>query len=204
MGLRDRLKKIKNRSGSNTPSNGTNTPKIEYYKPGEEPKLKYRGKIDKEHSDKLHAFSFSDAWSRRKSTHSDHHGTMSPGGTYLAQSRATSFVASLRKKSVASHSESETDATRERDLRRKSLVAQPDTATVKENDVDDTNIANAGVSRPQTATGKPPDANSGNNTNLNATETSLEKTETIIPTHDAPFSTDELQKALSRATIAAH
>ena len=129
---------------------------------------------------------------------------MSPGGTYLAQSRATSFVASLRKKSVASHSESETDATRERDLRRKSLIAQPDTATVKENEVDDTNIANAGVSRPQTATGKPPDAISGNNTNLNATETSLEKTETIIPTHDAPFSTDELQKALSRATIAAH
>jgi hypothetical protein len=157
MGLRDRLKKIKNRSGSNTPSNGTSTPKIEYYKPGEEPKLKY-----------------------------------------------TSFVASLRKKSVASHSGSETDATRDRDVRRKSLAAQPDTATLKENEVDDTNIANTGVSRPQTATGKPPDAISGNSNNLNAADTSLEKTETVIPTHDAPFSTDELQKALSRATIAAH
>ena len=107
---------------------------------------------------------------------------------------------------MASHSGSETDATRDRDVRRKSLAAQPDTTTVEENDVDDTNIANTGISRPQTATGKPPDAISGNYTNVNdnADDISLEKTETIIPTHDAPFSTGELQKALSRATIAAH
>jgi hypothetical protein len=142
MGLRDRFKKMKNRSGSSTP--GSQTPKIEFYKPGEEPKPKYSGKISKEHTDKLHAFSFSDAWSRRHSQISIS-GTMSPGGT-MAQSRAPSIVGSLkaRKRSVASHSGSDTDGGR-----RKSLNVEPETipATVRENEDDDTNVRNAGGRR---------------------------------------------------------
>lgn len=194
MGLRDRLKKIKN-----TPS-GTSTPKIEYYKPGEEPKPKYRGKIDKEHADKLHSFSFSDAWSRRKSTVSEGHGTMSPGGT-MAQSRATSFIGSLRKKSVASGNGSDRDS---RDLRRKSTAAQPETATVKENEVDDTRLANAITSRPQTANGKPPTSIAAPAGPAGANKMPLERTATtgtLSPTHDTPFSSEELERALSRATI---
>ena len=200
MGLRDRLKKIKNRSGSNTPS-GNSTPKIEYYKPGEEPKPKYRGKIDKEHSDKLQAFTFSDAWNRRKSNFSDGHGTMSPGGT-MAQSRATSFIGSLRRKSVASASGSDRDRDN-KDMRRKSTAAPPETATVKENEVDDTNVANAGLSRPQTANAKQLELTTVP-TEHDTNGVALEKTATnggLSPTHDTPFSTEELEKALTRVTI---
>ena len=190
---------MKKRSGS-TATSGTTTPKIEYYKPGEEPRPKYRGTVSKEHTEKLQSFSFSDAWkdkeSGRKSSASSVHGLMSPGGT-VAQSRATSFVASLRKKSIASGSESDTDG---RDARRKSVAIQPETGTVKENPLDDTNVTNAGgPSRPQTAAGKPPDP-------ANTSGVPLEKTATngeIIPPHNVPFSSEELQKALSRATIEA-
>lgn len=116
----------------------------------------------------------------------------------MAQSRATS----LRKKSVASHSGSDTDG-RDRDMRRKSLAAQPETATVQESEVDDTNVANTGLSRPQTAKAEPPDAGSSGTVN----GAPLEQTEKVVmrgeldSAHDSPFSTDELQKALTRATI---
>lgn len=121
----------------------------------------------------------------------------------MAQSRATSFVGSLRKKSIASHSGSDTDG-RDRDMRRKSLAAPPETATVQENDIDDTNVANAGLSRPQTAKGEPPDVL----LNGHANGAPLEQSETVTqnginPAHDAPFSTDGLEKALSRATVEA-
>jgi hypothetical protein len=118
----------------------------------------------------------------------------------MAQSRATS----LRKKSVASHSGSDTDG-RDRDTRRKSLAAQPDTATVQESEVDDTNVANTGLSRPQTAKAKPPDAVSSGTVH----GAPLDQTEMVVThgevgsTHDSPFSTEELQKALTRATIEA-
>jgi hypothetical protein len=208
MGLRDRFKKMKNRSGSSTP--GSQTPKIEYYKPGEEPKLKYGGKIFKEHNDKLHAFSFSDAWSRGRSQVSIT-GTMSPGGT-MAQSRATSIVGSLkgRKRSVASYSGSDTD------VRRKSLGVEPETipATVKENEDDDTNVQNAGgLSRPQTSGGKPaellahaPTTHAQPEPPGNANGAPLENTATngrLSPTHDVPFSTEELERAMSCATMEA-
>jgi hypothetical protein len=196
MGLRDRLKKMKNRTNSTSTSSSPR-------KASPEPPLKYRGKISKEHTDKLHAFSFSDAWSRRRSTHSAH-GTMSPGGT-MAQSRAASFVGSLRKKSIASHSGSDTDG-RDRDMRRKSLAAPPETATVQENDIDDTNVANTGLSRPQTAKGEPPDVLLNGHREANGAP--LEQTETVKhngvnSTHDSPFSTEELEKALTSPTIEA-
>lgn len=63
------------------------------YKPGEVmPKPKYRAAYNKEHQDKLSAFSFGDAWKRRKSDQSQY----SPRG-----SRLPSVVGSLRRMSVA-------------------------------------------------------------------------------------------------------
>ena len=127
---------------------------------------------------------------------------MSPGGT-LAQSRATSIIGSLRKKSVASGNGSDRDS---KDLRRKSTAAQPETATVKENEVDDTSVTNAGLSRPQTANGKPHRLTAAPAGPASANEMPLEKTATtgtLIPTHDTPFSSEELEKALSRASIGA-
>lgn len=68
------------------------------YKPGEiMPKPKYRAAYNKEHQDKLSAFSFGDAWKRRKSDQSQY----SPRG-----SRLPSVVGSLRRMSLATGSRS--------------------------------------------------------------------------------------------------
>lgn len=64
------------------------------YKPGEiMPRPKYRAPYNKAHQDKLSAFSFGEAWTRRKSDHSQY----SPMG-----SRLTSAVGSLKRKSFMS------------------------------------------------------------------------------------------------------
>lgn len=82
---------------SSTSSRKEKKQKREYpdnvYKPGElMPKPKYRAVYNKEHQDKLSAFSFGDAWKRRKSDQSQY----SPMG-----SRLPSAVGSLRRLSVA-------------------------------------------------------------------------------------------------------
>jgi hypothetical protein len=80
---------------------------IEYYKPSEIPRSKYRGKVDPEHAASLQAFSLADAFSgapRRSSAALS--GTFSPGGTKsqsAAQSRVHSRVPS-RRPSIHEHS----------------------------------------------------------------------------------------------------
>lgn len=97
MGVREKMKKAfgGKKSGDNSPS-GTGTPGIpgvEYYKPGQVPKSKYRGKWDQDHQDKLHAFSFAAAFrSRRGSGHS----VYSPSGR-KAQSRRPSYFSKISK-----------------------------------------------------------------------------------------------------------
>lgn len=81
---------------SSTSSRKEKKQKREYpdnvYKPGEVmPKPKYRAAYNKEHQDKLSAFSFGDAWKRRKSDQSQY----SPMG-----SRLPSVVGSLRRMSL--------------------------------------------------------------------------------------------------------
>jgi hypothetical protein len=110
MGVREKMKKAfgGRKSGGNSPSDA-GTPKIpgvEYYKPGQVPKSKYRGKWDQDHQDKLHAFSFAAAFkSRRGSGHSIY----SPSGRKAQSRRASSFSkqsrsdvdgTSLRRKST--------------------------------------------------------------------------------------------------------
>jgi hypothetical protein len=114
MGLRVKLRKTfssstnkKNSTSSQTGPNGEtlymHRTDIEYYKPNEIPKSKYRGRVDPEHQATLQAFSLSDAFStdRRRSSVALS-GTFSPGGTN-AQSAAHSRVAS-RRPSVHEHS----------------------------------------------------------------------------------------------------
>ena len=97
MGVREKMKKAfgGKKSGDNSPSDD-GTPKIpgvEYYKPGEIPKSKYRGKWDQDHQDKLHAFSFAAAFrSRRGSEYSSY----SPSGM-KAQSRRASHFSKISK-----------------------------------------------------------------------------------------------------------
>lgn len=55
------------------------------YKPGETPASKYRGPNNQAHQDKLSAFSFGSAWSRRKSDQSEY----SPMGSKLPSRRGS-------------------------------------------------------------------------------------------------------------------
>ena len=111
MAIRERLRKTfkKNKdsssSGGSTPSTSsdpshyTGRTDIEYYKPNEIPKSKYRGKVDPEHKAGLDAYSFADAFStvRRKSSQALS-GIMSPGGT-KSQSRRASCFSNMSKAS---------------------------------------------------------------------------------------------------------
>src|ERR1700728_2448646 len=110
MGVREKMKKAfgGKKSGDNSPNDaGTpGIPGVEYYKPGQVPKSKYRGKWDQDHQDKLHAFSFAAAFRSRKGSG---HSLYSPSGR-KAQSRRASYFskksksdaddASLRRKST--------------------------------------------------------------------------------------------------------
>jgi hypothetical protein len=100
MGVREKMKKAfgGKKSGDNSPSDaGTpRIPGVEYYKPGEIPSSKYRGKWDQAHQDKLHAFSFAAAFrSRRGSGYSSY----SPSGL-KAQSRRASHISRKSKSDV--------------------------------------------------------------------------------------------------------
>lgn len=78
--------------GDSLSTTSTNESNHDVYQPGETmPPPKYRRPPQKEHKDKLEAFSFADAW-RKRSFQSSH----SPGGT-RASSRRASFLSTGRK-----------------------------------------------------------------------------------------------------------
>ena len=91
MGVRSKMKKAfgGKKSGDNSPTDvGTPPiPGVQYYKPGEIPKSKYRGgTLDQGSQDKLLAFSFAAAFrSRRGSGYSNY----SPAGTKSQSPRAS-------------------------------------------------------------------------------------------------------------------
>lgn len=145
MPFRQKLKKTfgskKNGSGSDESSNsGTWSPQrtdIEYYKPNEIPKSKYRGKPDPEVVGKFEAYSFTDAFQtvRRKSSQALS-GTFSPGGTQ-AQSRRASWMSRTKSSLSTTSVGSDTDGA---ELRRKSVasVGAPKEADLEETEEDDT------------------------------------------------------------------
>jgi len=80
MGFRDKMRKTLGRTvgDENSPTLGKSGKEgVDVYKPGQVPPSKYRGAWNKEHQEKLHTFSFTDTFSRRKSSYSD----VSPGGS---------------------------------------------------------------------------------------------------------------------------
>jgi len=150
MALRERLRKTfsykkKNGSDGSTPSGGTSGKRsdIEYYKPHEIPKSKYRGKVDPEHQERLESYSLGDAFaSIRRRTSQALSGTFSPGGTQ-AQSRRASWVSRGRSSisTTRSRAGSDTDGA----FRRRTSVAAagaPQGSPLPENEVDDTDVAN--------------------------------------------------------------
>jgi len=175
---------------------------IEYYKPNEIPKSKYRGKVDPEHAASLQAFSLADAFSaaRRRSSLALS-GTFSPGGTKSqsttasrAQSRAVS-----RRPSVSEHQESrlrqhsDIDSESSGSSRQKSLAA----STALDMDTASTSLSE----QPTAVASAPTELNklSQHDSGIHMPELpGLSKQNTA---HDIPFTVEELEQAMTRATL---
>lgn len=154
MAIRDKLRKTfggKKKEGSSSsgtsstssdPTYYTGRTDIEYYKPHEIPKSKYRGRVDPEHKERLDAYSFGDAFNqvRRRSSQALS-GIMSPGGT-KSQSRRTSYMSHVSRDA---RSTATTPAPNEIDnpmSRRPTNAGQP-AALIRENSDDDTDVLNS-------------------------------------------------------------
>lgn len=117
---------------------------VEYYKPHEVPKSKYRGKVDPEHKDLLEAYSFTIAFSspqRRASQALS--GVMSPGGT-KSQSRRTSCVSRDSRSARNSISSAAGPPKSVKVLEKQTAMTgmPPHMGLVRENSDDDTNPLN--------------------------------------------------------------
>jgi hypothetical protein len=142
MAIRERLRrKFGSKKGSGDSTTGSDSPPrrtdIEYYKPHEIPKSKYKGKVDKAHQEKLEAYSLGDAFmaaGRRSSQALS--GSFSPGGTQ-SQSRRTSYARPRSILSVASAA----DQVSHCDGRRKSVVAPMDEIPAEKESSDDSDGA---------------------------------------------------------------
>lgn len=162
MAIRERLRKTFKRnkdgssSGGSTPSTSSDTDHytgrtdIEYYKPHEIPKSKYKGKVDPEHKERLDAYSFADAFStvRRKSSQALS-GIMSPGGT-KSQSRRASYMSHMSKASKDGRKSVSGIAgppDGHHPLSRQGTASdRPPATLIRENSEDDTDVLNGEIS----------------------------------------------------------
>jgi hypothetical protein len=115
--VRRALKGSKGKSDDNNPPQRTD---IEYYKPGEIPRSKYRGPWNQKHQDKLHAFSFEDAFRDPQPTIPT---AQSPRGT-TAQSRRSSWVSRARSSLGGRSSDLEDDGAARRKSHSRGVVGQ--------------------------------------------------------------------------------
>jgi len=207
MAIRDRLRRRfgSKKNGSNDSTPGSNSPPkrsdIEYYKPHEIPKSKYRGKVDKAHQDRLEAYSLGDAFNvvRRKSSQALS-GTFSPGGTQ-SQSRRASWISRGKSTLSTDNGGSDIDS---KSLRRKSVASAgaPKEETVAEDDED----VNNGISRTATEPDGP-ERQFLSNGQTDIPQIRLEKTITagrpISPSspNGSPFTLEQLEQAMSRSTL---
>ncbi|EXJ66547.1 uncharacterized protein A1O5_10216 [Cladophialophora psammophila CBS 110553] len=216
MGLRVKLRRTftskKNSTGSETGPNGeiyyTNRKDIEYYKPNEIPKSKYRGKVDPQHQASLQAFSLADAFSSaRRRTSLALSGTFSPGGT-KSQSAAASRVhsrAASRRPSVQEHplsalrnqsgadsegSGSSSDST----SRQKSAAA----STAFDADTASTSLSDQATAVPS-APAEPNNKLAQHDSGIHMPELAALSKQTTG--HDTPFTAEELEQAMTRATL---
>lgn len=90
---------------SKTNTNGSDRKGSDYYQPGEMPLPKYRRPPQKEHKEKLEAFSFADAWGRKSfQSHHSPMGTRAPSRRASWMSMGRKSVASLPRKSLGGRS----------------------------------------------------------------------------------------------------
>lgn len=153
------------------------------YKPGEVmPKQKYRGPVNKEHKEKLDAFSFGNAFRRRNSDQSQY----SPMGSRLPSRRSSLFG----RKSLVLGS------------RQQSHVDEP---VMESADADD-DVTNVGLSRRHTL-----EENQRPRTRDSDTMDPLQETTTVTKgnmnghangsAYGRPFTEDELTQAMTRTTL---
>lgn len=176
------------------------------YRPEEMPKPKYRRPPQKEHKDKLEAFSFSDAW-RKRSFQSTH----SPGGTRMSSRRNSVFSMgrkSVGRKSVTSESEGgrsnsatsgHTDMSskrREREATGEPVSRMLTTQTEQEGDDD---VGNVGLSRVHSKDAPRLKVSDGEQANAqpNGQANGLHKTMSTAHDHQ-PFSEEDLAHAMQR------
>ncbi|EHY56446.1 hypothetical protein HRR83_002472 [Exophiala dermatitidis] len=216
MGLRARLRKRFSSSSkmSSTPDpilpnepHYTARTDIEYYKPHEIPRSKYRGKVDPEHQASLAAFSLADAFSapaRRNSMALS--GTFSPGGTKAqslaasriqsrAQSRVQSRVPSRRQsfeETIPTRTEEERSST-DSSSREKSITA----STVLDRDTPSTSLSERTTPIPS-APVEPAMKLAMHDSGIDIPDIVLTKQTTA---HDTPFTVEELEQAMTRASL---
>jgi hypothetical protein len=113
MSFRAKVRKVLKGSSSSSKAKSDDNPTppqrtdIEYYKPGEIPRSKYRDPWNQKHQDKLHAFSFEDA-SRDPQPSMEPAPPQSPWGT-VAHSRRSSWVSRARSSLGGGRSDAEED-----------------------------------------------------------------------------------------------
>ncbi|OAP64100.1 hypothetical protein AYL99_00072 [Fonsecaea erecta] len=216
MGLRVKLRRTftskKNSTGSETGPNGepyyTSRKDIEYYKPHEIPKSKYRGKVDPEHQASLQAFSLADAFSSaRRRTSLALSGTFSPGGT-KSQSAAASRVhsrAPSRRPSVQEfhgstlRNESGVDSESSGSSSHSTSRQKSTAASV----AFDAETASTSLSGQATAV---PSAPAEPDTKLAQHDSGIDMTELAALSkqstgHGTPFTAEELEQAMTRASM---
>jgi hypothetical protein len=177
---------------------------IEYYKPNEIPRSKYRGKVDPEHQASLAAFSLADAFAgagRRSSLALS--GSFSPGGTN-AQSKAGSRAASIE----LSRRPSRQDQPRS-NLRMESHMSDGSGSTSREKSISastalDVDTASMSLSDQTTAVPSAP-TELNVNTKLTQHDSGIDMPDLVLSkhssAHDTPFTLEELEQAMSRASL---
>ncbi|ETN46841.1 uncharacterized protein HMPREF1541_01030 [Cyphellophora europaea CBS 101466] len=177
---------------------------IEYYKPNEIPKSKYRGKVDKLHQAQLEAYSLEGAFkSVRRRASQALSGTFSPGGTNArsaaasaaasaATSRRPSFARARSQLSTANSISEERDDSPDSGRTRTKNRSQDSSPSLV---TDHTNSPEFDeISRAITAA----------DSRADVPVLTLEKTVTAglgQPQYDTHFSPEDLEKAMTRATL---
>jgi len=167
---------------------------IEYYKPHEIPKSKYRGKVDPEHAASLQAFSMFDAFSTsRKRSSVALSGTYSPGGTNnrsaaqsRVQSRAPSRVPSRRPSMEHSGLRQHTEPVDDEGSSSSSTSRSFAASTIL-----DLGTASTSLSAPAE-----PIKLSQHDSGIDMAGLSKQ-----VTAHDTPFTVEELERAMTKATL---
>ncbi|RMZ75457.1 hypothetical protein DV738_g5473, partial [Chaetothyriales sp. CBS 135597] len=203
MAIRERLRRtFRSKKSDSTEADDGYPPRrkdLDYYKPHEIPKSKYKGKVDPEHKERLEAYSLGDAFENtRRRTSLAMSGTFSPGGTQAmsaAQSRRSSWTSRepSSTSTAASHltnATSATDATSTASIDNQIAGFAPSGVMerkLEESDEDACRRVDTAddLSRIATATDKP--AASDDKPSQDPQNT--------------PFSVEELERAMTRATL---